>query len=75
MLDHEDDRLLTITEVATLLHVHPNTLRRWSEEGRIISYRINSRGDRRFRLDDVRCFLNRFNPYREDLFSHEVRVD
>ena len=31
--------MLTIAEVS-LLHVHPNTLRRWSEEGIIRAYRI-----------------------------------
>jgi len=32
--------LLTVREVARLLHVHPNTLRRWSNKGRIRAYRI-----------------------------------
>jgi len=26
-----DDGLLTIGDVASLLHIHPNTVRRWSE--------------------------------------------
>ena len=43
------EHMLTITEVSRLLHVHPNTLRRWSNDGLIKSYRINQRGDRRFR--------------------------
>jgi excisionase family DNA binding protein len=65
VLKSEDHSLLTVTEVARLLHVHPNTLRRWSEEGSIVSYRINSRGDRRFKPGDVQDFLNKFNPYKE----------
>ncbi len=71
MLDRESGNLLTITEVSDLLHVHPNTLRRWSEEGRIISYRINSRGDRRFKPGDVQDFLKKYNPYQENILAGE----
>jgi excisionase family DNA binding protein len=44
------DDMLTVREVARLLHVHPNTLRRWSNSGRIKAYRITPRGDRRTEL-------------------------
>lgn len=56
------DRMLTPREVAQLLHVHPNTLKRWSDKGRIAAYRINPRGDRRYRLQDIDYFLARLNP-------------
>ncbi len=49
---------LTIAEAAGVLGVHPNTLRAWSDQGRIRSYRINARGDRRFRLADLEAFLD-----------------
>ncbi len=51
------NNLLTIREVADLLHVHPNTLRRWSDSGRIKSVRISSRGDRRYKVVDISNFL------------------
>ena len=60
--EHMDD-MLTVSEVARLLHVHPNTLRRWSNRGRIKSYRINPRGDRRYRLRDIEGFLARLNSH------------
>ena len=60
--EHMDD-MLTVSEVARLLHVHPNTLRRWSNKGRIRSYRINPRGDRRYRLRDIEAFLARLNSH------------
>ena len=60
--EHMDD-MLTVGEVARLLHVHPNTLRRWSNRGRIKSYRINPRGDRRYRLRDIEGFLARLNSH------------
>ena len=65
IIDIGDERLLTVKEAAELLHVHPNTLRRWSDEGIIATYRISVRGDRRFRLSDVTDFLTAFNPYKD----------
>ena len=49
--------MLTVREVAGLFHIHPNTLRRWSNDGRIRAYRITSRGDRRFKRDEIVRFL------------------
>ena len=49
--------MLTTTEVSRLLHVHPNTLRRWSDRGIIRTCRIGPRADRRFRQDDIARFL------------------
>jgi len=61
-----NEKMLTVKEVASLLNIHPNTLRRWSEQGRIVTYKINSRGDRRFKRSDIEKFLNEFNPYKSN---------
>ncbi|HXY75085.1 MAG TPA: helix-turn-helix domain-containing protein [Dehalococcoidales bacterium] len=53
--------MLTTREVAKLLHVHPNTLRRWADKGIIETYRITTRGDRRFRSDDIVRFISTMN--------------
>jgi excisionase family DNA binding protein len=58
------EKMLTVKEVAGLLNIHPNTLRRWSEQGRIVTYKINPRGDRRFKRGDIEKFLDEFNPYK-----------
>jgi diguanylate cyclase (GGDEF)-like protein/excisionase family DNA binding protein len=51
------DATLTVTKAARLLGVHPNTVRAWSDAGRLRFYRINPRGDRRYRLGDLQRFL------------------
>ena len=53
--------MLTVREVARLFHVHPNTLRRWSNNGRIRAYRITPRGDRRFKREEIDHFLAELN--------------
>ena len=54
MANHKEaDPMLTTSEVARLLHTHANTVRRWSNQGILKAYRIGSRGDRRFRREDV----------------------
>ncbi len=52
------DGMLTISEVAQLLNVHINTVRRWSNQGILKAYRLGSRGDRRFRQEDIASFLS-----------------
>jgi len=64
MASEQMDDMLTVTEVARLLRVHPNTLRRWSNEGRIGAYRISPRGDRRFRREEIARFLAELNNHR-----------
>jgi len=51
-------RMLTTTEVAKLLHVHPNTVRQWANKGLLHSYRLGSRRDRRFKQEDIDIFLS-----------------
>ena len=45
--------MLTTNEVARLLNVHINTVRRWNNSGILRAYRIGNRGDRRFDRIDV----------------------
>ena len=57
LLPHPTDATLTVTRAAHVLGVHPNTIRAWSDAGRLRYYRINPRGDRRYRLTDLNRFL------------------
>lgn len=64
--DGEMEPMLTIREVTRLLHIHPNTLRRWSDRGIIRAFRITRRGDRRFRRKDIARFLAKLNVNRDN---------
>ena len=57
MVNNEISPMLTTSDVARLLSVHINTVRRWSNQGILKTYRIGSRGDRRFDQNDVEHFL------------------
>jgi excisionase family DNA binding protein len=62
MVDERQIRpMLTVREVAEMLHIHANTVRRWSDRGALRAYRIARRGDRRFRREDVARFLAELN--------------
>ncbi len=54
----EIDPMLTVSDVARLLSIHINTVRRWSNQGILKVYRVGSRGDRRFRQEDIASFLS-----------------
>ena len=49
--------MLTSKEVARLLNVHINTVRRWDDSGILPAYRLGSRGDRRFSREDINAYL------------------
>jgi len=57
--NNDIDPMLTTSEVAKILSVHINTVRRWSNQGVLKSYRIGSRGDRRFRREDIDSFFSK----------------
>ena len=49
--------MLTASDVAYLLSLHVNTVRRWTDEGIFNAYRIGSRGDWIYRQEDIIGFL------------------
>ena len=65
--------MLTTSEVAHQLHVHINTVRRWSDRGLIRAYRITPRGDRRFKREEIVRFLAELNGQADNLQEAESR--
>jgi diguanylate cyclase (GGDEF)-like protein len=51
------ERTVSVALAARILGVHPNTVRTWTEQGRLPVLRINARGDRRYRVADLEVFL------------------
>lgn len=50
-------KLLRIREVAEMLGVNPETLRRWDREAKLPAIKVSKRGDRRYKLEDVQKFI------------------
>lgn len=50
-------KLLRIREVAEMLGVNPETLRRWDREGKLKAIIISKRGDRRYKREDIERFI------------------
>ena len=61
-----DIKMMPVGEASQILHVHPNTLRKWSDQGLIPTYRIGTRRDRRFAVQDLVAFLTRGGNGMED---------
>jgi excisionase family DNA binding protein len=59
MAANEIGPLLTASEVAEMLHLHVNTVKRLGDRGELPFYRVCKRGDRRFRFEDVMTFLEK----------------
>jgi excisionase family DNA binding protein len=49
---------LTTRQLARVLNVHINTVRRWSNKGLLRPIRVGPRGDRKFTRDEVIRILN-----------------
>lgn len=72
-----DPKLLSISEAASILHVHPATLRRWDSEGRLKAIIVSERGDRKYRESEVLEFLGS-NPklikYSEPIIYKNAKI-
>lgn len=55
--DEQMSDMVTAREVTPLLRIPPDTMRRWSSDGRIRPYRITPLGDRRFKREEIANFL------------------
>ena len=52
-------KLLRIREAAGMLGVNPETLRRWGKSGKLKPIVISTRGDRRYKKEDIVRFLKK----------------
>lgn len=52
-------KLLTIRQATEILNVHIETLRRWDKSSKLKAIRINKRGDRRYKPEDLEKIISR----------------
>jgi excisionase family DNA binding protein len=52
-----ESAMWNLKETAAVLGVHPNTVKEWSSQRRLPFYRFSTRGDRRFRREDIEFFI------------------
>lgn len=57
-MDRNVSPLMNVHDAATFLAVHPNTIRRWAQTGRLHGRRIGTRGDWRFTREDLLTVLH-----------------
>jgi excisionase family DNA binding protein len=67
-----NDRMLTVHEVAYLLHVHQVTVRRWEKNGALPSYHVGPNGSVRFKRKDILDLVNMasHSPFKEAKLSN-----
>ena len=52
-------KLLTLKQACELLNCHPNTLRAWDAKGYLVAVRFGTRGDRRYKRDELMKIINK----------------
>lgn len=56
------DELISLQDAATLLNLHPETLRRWDRLGKLQAVRVGDRGDRKYKKVDIEKIYAESNP-------------
>ena len=52
-------KLLTISQVADIFAIHPDTLRNWEKDGILVPLRSGKRGDRKYRPQDIQAIVDK----------------
>ncbi len=55
----EMPELLSISQVADIFSIHPDTLRNWEKEGILVPLRAGKRGDRKYRPQDIQTIVDK----------------
>ena len=58
--------LITLQEAAEMLSLHPETLRRWDNNGKLLAIKVNERGDRKYRKEDIERLIAAGNSRRDE---------
>ena len=55
----EMPELLSISQVAEIFSIHPDTLRNWEKDGTLVPLRAGKRGDRKYRPQDIEAIVDK----------------
>jgi len=55
-----------MVSMSLLFHIHDNRVPRWADQGSLRAYHISSRGDRRFKPEDITGFVARPSASEKD---------
>lgn len=55
----EIPELLTLQEACEFLKKHPNTLRKWDQQGVLKAVRMGPRGDRMYKKEEILKLINK----------------
>ncbi len=61
-------QMMTVKNVCEFLNVSRSSVHRWSNNGMLKCYQLGTRGDRRYTMEDIYAFLERFGNI-EDMES------
>ena len=50
---------LSISQVAEIFNIHPDTLRNWEKDGILVPLRAGKRGDRKYRPQDIQAIVDK----------------
>lgn len=53
--------ILVVSEVAAVFRVSKITIKRWCKQGKLPYFRINARGDMRFKNKDIVSYIEKSN--------------
>ena len=58
-VNREQEKLMTVSEVATFLKISHNTVRSLTDRGELDCYRVGGRNERRFSIESIQAYLER----------------
>lgn len=74
-MNNDSSTLLTLQEAAEMLNLHPETLRRWDNSGKLPAVKVNDRGDRKYRKRDIEKLIATSNKRFFEYKGYEIIFD
>jgi len=73
-MEKDDEKFLTIKEVAGLLGVTPLTLRNWDKKGKLVSFRNPVNGYRMYTISQIEEFFDEMRRERNRRGKFKIKI-